>query len=173
MLTLTLFRHAKSSWDHADLTDFDRPLNDRGERDAPVMGRYLARHQLIPDLILCSSARRTRETLELASAEWPVKPQTEYAEALYLATQDTMFGILRNVGKHSPHVMMIGHNPGIHSFAMNMAGTGEADARYALSSKYPTAAIANITFGSSAWSTIKPGEGTLTAFVTPKQIDRM
>lgn len=172
MLTLTLFRHAKSSWDHADLADFDRPLNARGERDAPVMGHYLAEHKLIPDLILCSAARRTRETLALAWADWPVKPHAEFSEALYLATQDTMLGILRNVEGSPAHVMMIGHNPGIHSFAMSMAGTGEADARLALSSKYPTAAIANITFRNDGWPEIKTGGGELAFFITPKQIDK-
>jgi phosphohistidine phosphatase len=170
MLTLTLFRHAKSSWGHADLTDFDRPLNERGERDAPVMGRYLAEHGLIPDLILCSSARRTRETLDLAWADWPVRPHADYVEALYLATQETMLGILRNVEGSTAHVMMIGHNPGIHAFAMSMAGTGEADARFALSSKYPTAAIANITFDDTAWSDIGSGQGRLAFFIAPKQI---
>lgn len=170
MLTLTLFRHAKSSWDHANLTDFDRPLNERGKRDAPVMGRYLIEHDLIPDLILCSAAQRTRETLDLAWADWPVRPHAEYSEALYLATTDTMLGILHNVERHPAHVMMIAHNPGIHSFAMGMAGTGEADARYALSSKYPTAAIANITFDAKNWSDVKSGKGTLKLFMTPKQI---
>ncbi|HKJ63423.1 MAG TPA: histidine phosphatase family protein [Hyphomicrobiales bacterium] len=171
MLTLTLFRHAKSCWDHADLTDFDRPLNERGEHDAPVMGRYLAAHKLIPDLILCSAAKRARATLDLAWADWPVKPHTEYSEALYLATQHTMLGILHNVEGHPAHVMMIGHNPGMHAFAMGMAGTGEADARYALSSKYPTAAIASITFDAKDWSDVTSGNGTLTLFISPKQID--
>jgi phosphohistidine phosphatase len=170
MLTLTLFRHAKSSWDHANLTDFDRPLNERGKRDAPVMGRYLIKHDLIPDLILCSAAQRARETLDLAWADWPSRPHAEYSEALYLATTDTMLGILRNVELHSAHVMMIAHNPGIHSFAMSMAGTGEADARHALSSKYPTAAIASITFDVKRWPDIKPGSGTLQLFMTPKQV---
>lgn len=169
MLKLTLFRHAKSSWDHADLTDFDRPLNARGERDAPVMGRYLEEHALIPDLILCSAARRTRETLDLAWADWPVKPHTEYSEALYLATQDAMLAILRNVEGIPSHVLMIGHNPGIHAFAMSMAGSGETEARFALSSNYPTAAIANISFENAAWSEIQSGGGTLTLFITPEQ----
>jgi phosphohistidine phosphatase len=169
MLTLTLFRHAKSSWDHAALTDFDRPLNERGERDAPVMGRYLEEHGLIPDLILCSAAKRTRETLDLAWADWPVRPQTEYSEALYLATQDTMLGILRNVEGNPAHVLMIGHNPGIHAFAMTMAGTGEAEARIALSSRYPTAAIASINFDNEAWTDVQTGGGNLTLFITPEQ----
>jgi phosphohistidine phosphatase len=169
MLTLTLFRHAKSSWDRADLTDFDRPLNARGERDAPVMGRYLEEHGLIPDLILCSAARRTRETLDLAWENWPVRPHTEYSEALYLATQDTLLAILRNVEGNPPRVLMIGHNPGIHAFAMNMAGTGEAEARFALSSKYPTAAIANINFENAAWPDVQSGDGDLTLFITPEQ----
>lgn len=170
MLTLTLFRHAKSSWDHANLTDFDRPLNERGEHDALIMGRYLAEHKLIPDLVMCSAARRTRQTLDLASADWPVKPLTEYSEALYLATTDTMLGLLRNLEGHPAHVMIIGHNPGMHSFAMNMAGTGEADARYALSSKYPTAAIASITFDAENWPDVRSGKGTLRLFITPKQV---
>jgi phosphohistidine phosphatase len=64
---------------------------------------------------------------------------------------------------------MIGHNPGIHAFAMNMAGTGEADARFALSSKYPTAAIANISFENAAWPDVQSGDGDLTLFITPEQ----
>ncbi len=170
MLTLTLFRHAKSSWDHSGLTDFDRPLNARGERDAPVMGRYLADQGLIPDLILCSTAKRTRDTLELASAQWPEPPKTEFSETLYLASEDAMLAVLQGVPDGPRHVMMIGHNPGIHSFAVSLTGSGAPEARFALAAKYPTAAIANITFDDAEWSDIGSGQGRLAFFIAPKQI---
>jgi phosphohistidine phosphatase len=170
MLTLTLFRHAKSSWDHPNLMDFDRPLNERGEKDAPAMGRFLAEHKLVPDLILCSTAKRACETLALALPQWPSQPKTEFSDALYLASEESMLEMLQHVSGAPAHVMMIGHNPGIHAFAMSMAGTGEADARFALSSKYPTAAIANITFDDAEWSGIESGQGRLAFFIAPKQI---
>lgn len=170
MLTLTLLRHAKSSWNHPDLTDFDRPLNDRGKRDAPVMGSYLADHDLVPDLILCSTAKRARETLSLASDGWRGTPKTEFQDDLYLADSDTMLTKLRSVTAGPRQVMMIGHNPGIHAFACGLIKTGDSEMRLALSAKYPTAAITVVEFDANNWADVETATGHLALFTSPKRL---
>jgi phosphohistidine phosphatase len=170
MLTLSLFRHAKSSWNHPALDDFDRPLAPRGERAAPQMAAYLAEQGLAPDLVLCSAARRTRQTLALALPEWTAEPKIDYAEALYLASVPTLLGIIRATPADVLHLMIVGHNPGIEMFARQMIGSGEAQARQALAAKFPTAAVAVITWNSQNWADIQPASGHLKLFMTPRMI---
>src|SRR5262245_43293595 len=107
MLTLTLFRHAKSSWSLPGLKDFDRPLSPRGEKAAPKMAAYLAGQGLVPDLVLCSTARRTRQTLSLALPLWRKRPQIEHDKAVYLATVPVLIGILHNAPADARHLMII------------------------------------------------------------------
>jgi phosphohistidine phosphatase len=170
MLTLTLFRHAKSSWNHPALDDFDRPLAPRGEQAAPRMAAYLAEQGLAPDLVLCSAARRTRQTLALALPEWTAEPKIDYAEALYLASVPTLFGSIRATPAEVRHLMIIGHNPGIEMFARLAIGSGEAKARRALAAKFPTAAVAVITWDGESWADMQPGGGHLKLFMTPRLI---
>jgi phosphohistidine phosphatase len=172
MLTLTLFRHAKSSWHHPSLDDIDRPLAPRGEKAAPQMAAYMAEHGLVPDLVLCSPSRRTRQTLALALPKWTAHPKIDYAEALYLASVPTLFTIIRATPADRRHLMVIGHNPGMEMFARHVIGSGEAKARQALAAKFPTAAVAVITWDCESWADIEPGGGRLALFVTPKQLGR-
>lgn len=168
MRTLSLFRHAKSSRDDPSLDDFDRPLAERGVRDAPRIGRYIAEHNLIPDLILCSGSERTRETLKLAWADWSARPETVYDDALYHAPLPVLFAKLRELPNRKRHIMMVGHNPGTHSFAQQLVGSGaEADVNN-LVRKFPSGALAVITFDVERWREIILGGGHLSVFVTPK-----
>src|SRR6476661_2151495 len=98
MLTLSLLRHAKSSWKDPALPDHDRPLNTKGKAEAPVMGKEIAKHALDPDLVLCSTARRTRDTLELVLPELKAEPKIIYEDGLYHGTSAEMLGILHEVG---------------------------------------------------------------------------
>jgi phosphohistidine phosphatase len=170
MLTLTLFRHAKSSWNHPALDDFDRPLAPRGEKAAPQMAAYLAERGLVPDLVLCSAARRARQTLALALPAWKAQPEIDDAKALYLASVPTMLGIIRATPADVRHLMIIGHNPGIEMFARLAIGSGEAKARRALAAKFPTAAVAVITWDRESWADMQPGGGHLKLFMTPRLI---
>ena len=170
MLTLTLFRHAKSSWDFPNLDDFDRPLNERGEKAAPRMAAFLAENDLVPDLVLCSSSQRTRQTLHLALPSWKPKPKIDYSEALYHATAPTMLAILRDTPAKAKHVMIIGHNPGMESFATQLIGSGDKKDRMAIATKFPTAAAAVIAFDAKSWADIETGRGALQLFMTPRQL---
>lgn len=175
---LTLLRHAKSSWADPAEPDFDRPLADRGRASAQRMGRYLREAALTPDLVLCSSARRTRETLALVLGELGAAPQVRYEDRLYLATSDLMIALLRrlaNPRRPEPaaepgHVMIVGHNPGLQELAVDLAREGPAPLRRDLIRKFPTAGVAVIEVACASWADVAPGTGRLRSFVVPKRM---
>lgn len=173
MLTLILLRHAKSSWDHPGLDDFDRPLAERGLKAGAVMGAWLSSQALVPSLVICSTAARTRATLDLVVAELgaPV-PEVVHDDGLYLASATELLARLRRVrGSPSP-VMMVGHNPGFHDFALAMTGSASRDDRAALTAKFPTAGVAVLTIEATAWATVAPRSGHLAHFVTPSFLQK-
>src|SRR5436190_18664812 len=104
MLTLSLLRHAKSSWDDASLKDFDRPLSERGESAAPRMGAYMAAQGLAPELVLCSPAVRARQTLDLVLPRLAGGPTVVYEDAFYLATSSVLIARVRKIGAKVRHV---------------------------------------------------------------------
>ena len=120
---LTLLRHAKSSWKDPGLDDFDRPLNKRGERDAPVMGRRLLARGARPSLIITSTAKRARRTARLIAKElgYPLE-FLQGEEALYLATPDEMLAVLARQDDSFHDIMLCGHNPGLTDLAVRLTG---------------------------------------------------
>lgn len=171
MLTLTLLRHAKSDWSLPGQQDFERTLAPRGAKDAPRMGAYMARNGLVPDLILCSGAVRARQTLALVVPALPVAPPVTYDNALYLATPSVMLARLRHCAGGAHHVMMVGHDPGMHQLAISLAGAGDAALRETLAIKFPTAGLAVLTFETDDWGCVVAGAGTLRHFTAPKRLD--
>lgn len=171
MLTLSLLRHAKSSWSGTPLEDFERPLSRRGEKAAPRMGAFMARRGLAPDLILCSPAVRARQTLELVLPRLKRKPEVVYDEALYLASPGAMLKRIRKVGGEVSHAMLVGHNPGLEELVLELAGSAAVeDDIAALGDKMPTAALAVLLFDGDLWSRVKRGTGRLDLFMTPKRL---
>ena len=172
MLTLLLFRHAKSDWS-ADLADHERPLNKRGVKAAPLVARHIASSGQSPDRILCSDAVRTRATLSLVLTELPnPPPAVDIDERLYLAAAETILDVLRErAGKTDKRLMVIGHNPGLHALALTLVGNGDKKAIGAMAMKFPTAALAVITFEADAWADIRPAGGTLESFLVPRDLD--
>jgi phosphohistidine phosphatase len=170
MLTLILFRHAKSSWDQLKLKDFDRPLAVRGKKAALQIAARLARQDLVPELVLCSAARRTRATLELALGKWKKRPTLKYSEDLYMATPKALLSAVRAAPAEVGRLMVIDHNPGLEAFALELVGSGDPRAWSAMAIKFPTAAFAVITFGATSWSAVGSGKGRLVDFVTPRQL---
>jgi phosphohistidine phosphatase len=176
MLTVTLLRHAKSSWDAPALDDYERPLSKRGMKAAPEMGAALAAMGLRPDLILCSSAVRARATQDLVLPHLgaPV-PEVAFDDALYLAAPETLLARLRRVGPGETgevprHVMLVGHNPGLEELAVLLAGSGGIDDTARLTEKFPTGAAAVLSFAGETWAEIEPGGGRLEHFLTPRQL---
>ena len=170
MLTLMLLRHAKSSWDHPGLEDFDRPLAARGLDAAPRMAAHISAALQAPNLILCSGSARTRETLKLVVPQLAAVPEIVFEDELYLASASELLTRLRRAPRSKPRVMMIGHNPGFHDFAIALTAHGDAHLRANLADKFPTAALAVLTFKGDAWSKVGPETGTLTHFVKPSQL---
>jgi phosphohistidine phosphatase len=167
MKQLFLLRHAKSSWDDSELADHDRPLAPRGRRAAKLIAEHLGREGVTPALVLCSSARRTRETLDRISPALGEGISVRIERELYAASEQSLLERLRAVEAGVESLMLIGHNPGVQQLALSLAGAGEKLA--ALRSKYPTAALATLEF-SGRWADLRPGGAELTDFVTPKQL---
>lgn len=171
MLTLSLLRHAKSSWDDRALDDHERPLAKRGTKAAPEVARYIKAEGLVPDLVLCSTAVRTRATLALLVAELgPPAPAIRFEDALYLAPSDVILSRIRAVETGVRHVMVIGHNPGMHALALELVGDGDRKTVASLATEFPTAALAVFAFDVGRWSEIGAASGRLERFVTPRRL---
>jgi phosphohistidine phosphatase len=166
-----LLRHAKSAWNDSRLGDHERPLNPRGERAAAAMAAHLCRLKLRPDMILCSTALRTRQTLKpLIERLGAGAPPIALEKELYLADEDRLLRRLRSLPESIAIVLLIGHNDGIWHLARQLAGSGPAGLRGELSRKYPTGALATLRFGERAWSELDWGHAELTAFVKPREL---
>lgn len=170
MLTLSLLRHAKSSWDDGSLKDFERPLAKRGESAAPRMGAFMAEHGLAPQLILCSPAVRARQTVDLVLPHLAGGPTVVYEDNLYLAAPSVLLARLRKIEGKIDHVMIVGHDPGMHGLAVELSGGGEAGMLQALAAKFPTAGLAVIRFKARSWAKVGRGTGRLELFTTPKML---
>lgn len=169
MLTLFLFRHAKSAWDDASLSDFDRPLAPRGERAAPQMANYMRAAGLRPDRVLCSAARRTRDTWALMAGTLD-EPRTTYLNEIYEAEVEALLTSIRRAPADARRLMLIGHNPGLQDLALNLVGSGDRAGREALTENFPTACLAVIDFEIEAWRDLAPASGRLTLFMTPRRL---
>ena len=170
MLTLSLLRHAKSSWDHPSLADRDRPLAPRGRRASKTIAEYLQRQAITPSLVLCSSARRTRDTLALVLPELKIEPKVVYENRLYHPSPAELLQRVREIPPGASRVIIVGHNPELHSFALDLVGAGPKHFRDRLREKFPTAALAVINFPSGLWSSIAVNSGTLNLFLAPKDL---
>lgn len=169
MKTVYLLRHGKSSWKDRSLPDSDRPLNDRGRRAAALVGEYLHREEIRPGLILCSTARRARETLAGLQTVLGDGVPALVEEALYLAEPEALLRRLNGVDDSVPSVMVIGHNPGLQELTLVLAGDG-GDPRNRIASKYPTAALAVLRAAVPRWRDLRPGGARLERFVRPKDL---
>ena len=169
---LLLLRHAKSDWKDKSLNDFDRPLAPRGRRAAPLVGRYIAAEGLEPDFVLCSTARRAVETLDLILTALASKPEISYLKTLYLAPPSRLLAVLRRQSPDRSRIMVVAHNPGLHHLAVELAGAGPSPAAARLAEKFPTAALAR--FQVTDWSGLGESSGKaaprLLNFVLPRDL---
>ena len=146
MKTLFLIRHAKSSWDDAALPDKDRPLNDRGRRDAPKMGARLAKRDVKPDLILSSPAVRALSTAAIIAEKLDYqRKDIVVTERLYAAEVDDLLDVIHQLGDNVERVMLFGHNPELTQLAHRLSGE---------IARMPTCAVAEFTFDAKSWSEI-------------------
>jgi phosphohistidine phosphatase len=171
MLTLSLLRHAKSSWANPELDDHERPLAKRGVKAVPTLAKFMRQEKLRPSLALCSDAMRTRATLALLLAETgPPTPRIVYEPTLYLASPDAMLAALAHSAENEAHVLIVGHNPGLHALALELVGEGERKMLSHLAQEFPTGALAVLTFEADTWNGIKPASGHLQHYTTPRRL---
>lgn len=164
--SIVLLRHAKADW--PQVADHDRPLAERGRQDAPAAGEWLAEHGISPQLTLCSTATRTRETWKLAVHQLPHRPRTVYEDRLYEAPPGQIIEVINETPDEVRDLLVIGHNPGIQSAADVLAGSGDSEAHARLSRGFPTAALAVLRFN-GPWKSVEPGAAELTEFWAPHE----
>jgi phosphohistidine phosphatase len=166
---LVLLRHAKSAWPDG-VPDRDRPLAPRGRRDAPAAGRWLRKAGFVPDLVLCSTARRARETWRLAEEKVGAHPRTSFEQQVYAASSTQVLDLARQTPADVGTLLIVGHDPAMQELTLELAnaepGGAEAEAIGRVQAKYPTAAIAVLVF-TAGWPELGPGQARLAAFATP------
>jgi len=162
---LYLLRHAKSSWGDPGLDDHDRPLAPRGRRAAKQVRRHMRGAGIEPELALCSSARRTQETLERLRLGGAVSVSVE--DGLYAASADRLLERLREVPDEVGSVLVIAHNPGLQALAASLASGGGELPR--LERQFPTAALATLAF-EGPWRDLGPGGAELVEYVVPREL---
>lgn len=163
MKSLLILRHAKSSWDNSSLPDRRRPLNKRGRRDAPRMGELLTNLDLVPDLIVCSSATRAKETAKLLVDAIGLGQEVQLYDELYAASPEEILGVLQTLPERVQRAMTIGHNPGLEELVQEL--TGEFH-------RLPTAAIAHLRLPIDSWEELQSGvRCELAGLWRPKELD--
>jgi len=172
MLTLSLLRHAKSSWADAELDDHDRPLSKRGVKSIPAIAKYFRQQRLRPGLALCSDSMRTRATLALLLAEiGPPVPNVVYEERLYLASPETILSVIAEHNPPESHILVVAHNPGLYALALELVGEGDRKLLAQMAREFPTGALAVLTFPADSWSDLARATGHLDHFTTPRRLE--
>jgi phosphohistidine phosphatase len=163
-----LVRHAKSAWDDPTLADHERPLGPRGIKALPRLADHLTRAGQRPQVVLCSSSRRTVDTLGGIGAAVPKRADIEVDDELYLATANTLLARLRRIDDGIDCALLIGHNPGLQDLAARLAGAGDVSMRVQLLAKFPTAAAVTLSFD-TPWAALRAGGARLDDLFMPRQ----
>jgi phosphohistidine phosphatase len=161
MKHLLLLRHAKSSWGDSQLTDFDRPLAPRGERDAPRIGAELRQRLPLPDNILSSTAMRARQTTTAVVAAAALEIEPQFLPQLYAASEDTLMAIVRRLSPDSACTLLVGHNTGLENLLGRLTGNWV---------HLSTAALVCIALDVTRWEDVADGSGVPVWSITPKQL---
>ncbi len=169
-MRLILLRHAKADKAEAGTRDQDRRLNARGERDAAVIGAYISRHGLAPDLSLSSPAKRTKQTWETVAQQLSGTPPARFDERLYNASAEAIRTVVREIESRASTLLVIGHNPGLHDFACRVLASGDVEARETLRESLPTAGLVVVSLAGSSWRDLHFEGGRLEHFVTPRSL---
>ena len=167
-MRLILLRHAKSEKAEPDMRDRDRPLTARGQKDALQVDAYLVHHELLPDRVIVSPARRTRETWERLAAALPKPAPVRYDDGLYNASQAAIIEAIKGAPRTAQTLLVIGHNPGLHDAARLLVASGDVEARERLNEGLPTAGLVVIDFAGNDWGKVHPHGGRLERFLHPR-----
>lgn len=162
---LTILRHAKAEAGSAVLDDLDRSLNAQGLAAATAMGHFMARHHMAFDRVLCSTAKRARQTLD--QLMFDPMPPVDYSEKLYLASAGEMLPIVASAPEAAHELLLIGHNPGLQQLCLKLARKGDEDRIDTMAIDFPTCALASIAVGKT-WKEALDSGGELLEFLTPE-----
>jgi phosphohistidine phosphatase len=171
MKRLAVLRHAKSSWDHADLDDHDRPLNERGWKAARRIGKELSHRHIHFDVVLASTAARVRETIDGVQEKYDFAAPIRFEPRIYLASAETLLAIFHDLPEtvHAP--LLVGHNPGLERLIVELTHDDDPGLRHRVAHGLPTAAFAIVELPVNRWSEIAPGSGKLVELILPKELD--
>jgi phosphohistidine phosphatase len=172
MKTLYLMRHAKAGWDDPQQRDFDRPLTPRGEAAAVLMGRFLRAQSISVDVLLASPAVRNAMTWDRLESSWKSSLAPIFEQSIYMATVDTLLGLVQASPRSAKAMMLLGHNPGMEDLSFKLIGDGDEGGIDLLDHGFTTAAIAELSFDVADWSDITAKSATLQRFITPRSLDR-
>lgn len=161
MKTLLLLRHAKSSWKDTGLQDFDRPLNSRGKKAAEMIGRFIRKQRLAPDLLLCSPAIRARETIEAVIKTAKLSSELRYDQRIYEASPVQLLEVVSQIEEERSMVLLVGHNPGMEELLRLLTERVEHMA---------TGTLAKIDFKAAKWDKVLEDKGSLDWIVRPKEL---
>ena len=164
---LVIMRHAKSDWPPG-VQDHDRPLNDRGRQEAPLAGAWLREHGLVPDLILCSSAVRTRQTCELVCGELgdaATVPDPQFDDALYAASAPRMLAVINHVPDTVQTLLVIAHMPGVQELAMHLASNDSDPDAYQRAAEHVATSALMVFEVDSPWGELDGYDARLVNFV--------
>ena len=159
MKTILFMRHAKSDWGAQYPSDFERPLNARGQRDAPLMAAFLAKHNLLPELIVSSPAQRARLTAKFIADNTKFRGELAFDQRIYLASPNMLLAVLRDLPEDIDSAMLVGHNPGMEDIIQLLSGGNV---------RMPTAAIASLRLYGDRWAEVQPGQAHLQWLIKPK-----
>lgn len=164
MKELILIRHAKSSWSNPLLDDFERPLNKRGEKNAPFMAKVLKQKGLTPDLIISSPSIRTKQTLDYFIQEFDYKGEIIFEESIYEAPFENLLKVIKNIDDKYKTIFLFGHNPGLNDLVDFLIGNFEEN--------IPTSGVLQLNFDIKKWENLKEKIGILEFFIYPKMFDK-
>jgi len=170
MRRLLLLRHAKTERPEPGERDRDRKLTERGRADVPIIGAYMARHGLIPDLVLVSPVVRAEDTWALLAPAFAKTPRVTGEERIYDAAPEQLASLIREA-HNAKALLVVGHNPGLQQLAVGLIASGDVDARARISEKLPTCGLVVIDFPFDDWSRLHASAGRLERFVTPRLVE--
>jgi phosphohistidine phosphatase len=169
-MRVMLLRHAKSKKAEGGRNDHARRLKGRGKSDAPMIGAYMARHELVPDLVLVSTAERARQTWKRLAAALPASPRVVYEDRLYNAGADAIIALVKGTAPTVRTLLVVGHNPGLQDAARGLIASGDVETRKRLDEGLPTSGLAVIDFAGKNWRKLHPHGGRLERLVSPRSL---
>jgi phosphohistidine phosphatase len=167
---LALLRHAKSSWSESGADDLDRPLNDRGWKAARRMGRELAHRDIAFDLVLASPAARVRETIDGLREKLKLNVEIRFEPRLYLASEETLLAVVRELPENAHAPLLVGHNPGLQRLALELTHQDPKGFRARICEKFPTGALAQLELPAHRWEKVETRSGEIAGLILPKEL---